>query len=391
MKTSGVVCIGALRSPMGSFGGGFYKTYAYDLAAPVIRRLLDSVSFSGEELDEVLIGHCRQAGNGPNPGRTAAVRGGVPIEVPVTTINMACPSGMKALETASMRLKLGGSRFILVGGMESMSTMPYLLKDCRWEGFKLGNRELLDGWADSIDPLIGMGMGQTAENLVDRYSISREKQDDYAALSHEKAHQAWEMGHYQAEVVPVETDDDPVERDQTIRYPVNREKLASLRPVFKKEGSITAGNACAMSDGAAFMLLTTKEIAEAEGLPILAELVAFSQGAVDPAYMGEGPAYVIPTLLEENSLQLIDIDLLEVNEAFATQILANEQVLQWDREKLNIHGGAIALGHPTGCTGVRITVTLLHALITHDKEQGIASLCGGGGVTMATLVKRLVK
>lgn len=388
MKTSSVVCIGALRSPMGSFGGGFKKTYVYDLAAPVIRRLLDSVGFSGKELDEVLIGHCRQAGNGPNPARTAAVRGGVHLDVPVTTINMACPSGMKALETASLRLRLGGARFILVGGMESMSTMPYLLKDCRWDGFRLGNRELLDGWADTIDPLIGIGMGPTAENLVDRYGISREEQDEYAASSQEKAHQAWEAGHFQAEVVPVETDDGPVERDQTIRYPVNREKLASLRPVFRKDGSVTAGNACAMADGAAFMLLTTKETAQAEGLLILAELAGFSQSAVDPAYMGEGPARAIPLLLENNSLRLADADLLEVNEAFAVQILANEQVLQWDREKLNVHGGAIALGHPTGCSGVRIVVTLLHALISHDREQGIASLCGGGGVTMAALVRR---
>lgn len=388
MKTPGVVCIGALRSPMGSFGGGFKKVYAYDLAAPVVHKLLDSAGFSGEQLDEVLIGHCRQAGNGPNPARTAAVRGGVPIHIPVTTINMACPSGMKALETASLRLKLGGARFILVGGMESMSTMPYLLKDCRWEGFRIGNKDLLDGWADSIDPLIGVGMGQTAENLVDRYGIPREDQDEYAASSHEKAHQAWESGYFKSEVTPVETDDAPVERDQTVRYPVNREKLASLRPVFRKEGSITAGNACAMSDGAAFMLLTTKDIAQAEGLPIMGELAGYVQGAVDPAYMGEGPAQAIPMLLKEHTMELADADLLEVNEAFAVQILANEKVLQWDREKLNVHGGAIALGHPTGCTGVRIVVTLLHSLITHNKEQGIASLCGGGGVTMATLVRR---
>jgi acetyl-CoA C-acetyltransferase len=388
MKTPGIVCIGALRSPMGKFGGGFKKIYAYDLAAPVIRKVLDSVGFSGKELDEVLIGHCRQAGNGPNPARTAAVRGGVPTDVPVTTINMACPSGMKALETASMRLILGSARFILVGGMESMSTMPFLLKDCRWDGFRMGNKQLLDGWADSIDPLIGQGMGQTAENLCDRYQISREEQDEYAALSQEKTHQAWESGHFKSEVIPIETDNGPVEKDETYRYPVNREKLASLPSVFRKGGSVTAGNACAMADGAAFMLLTTRDIAQAEGLPVVAELAAFSQTAVDPAYMGEGPAHVIPLLLKEHSMTIADPDLLEVNEAFAVQVLANEKVLKWDRNKLNVHGGAIALGHPTGCTGVRIVVTLLHALITHDKEQGIASLCGGGGVTMATLVKR---
>lgn len=390
MRTPNIVCIGALRSPMGRFGGGFKKTYAYDLAAPVIRKLLDSTGVSGDKLDEVLIGHCRQAGNGPNPARTASVRGGVPMSVPVTTINMACPSGMKALETASMRLTLGSARFILVGGMESMSTMPFLLKDCRWDGFRFGNKQLLDGWADSTDPLIGQGMGQTAENLCDRYKIPREEQDEYAALSQEKTHQAWESGHFKSEVIPIETDNGVVEKDETFRYPVNREKLASLRPVFKKDGTVTAGNACTMADGAAFMLLTTKEIAKAEGLPIMAELAGFTQTAVESAYMGEGPAHVIPLLLKEHSLTIDDPDLLEINEAFAIQVLANEKVLQWDRKKLNVHGGAIALGHPTGCTGVRIVVTLLHALITHDKEQGIASLCGGGGVTMATLLKRAV-
>jgi len=389
MKTPGIVCVGALRSPMGRFGGGFRKIYAYDLAAPVIRGLLNTAGIPGAKLDEVLIGHCRQAGNGPKPARTAAVRGGVPIDVPVTTINMACPSGMKALETAAMRLGTGSARFILVGGMESMSTMPFLLKDCRWDGFKMGNRQLLDGWADSTDPLIGQGMGQTAENLADKYGITREEQDEYAALSQEKAHRAWEAEAFASEVLPVETDTDPVASDETIRYPVNREKFAKLRPVFRKEGTITAANACAMADGAASMLLTTAETAKAEGLPVLAELPGFSQTAVEPATMGEGPARVIPLLLEEQSLALGDADLLEVNEAFAVQVLANELELGWERARLNVHGGAIALGHPTGCTGVRIVVTLIHALITHGKEQGVASLCGGGGVTMATLVRRV--
>lgn len=388
MKTPGVVCIGALRSPMGRFGGSFKNLPVYDLAGQVIKQLLSSVSIEPAEIDEVLIGNCRQAGNGPNPGRTASVRGGVPEHVPVSTINMACPSGMKALETASMRLMSGGARFILVGGMESMSTMPYLLKNCRWEGFRFGNKELLDGWADSVDPLIETGMGGTAENLNERYSISREEQDDYAAGSHEKAHNAWESGHFSSEVVPVEADGTVLEKDETIRYPVNREKVGKLKPVFKKDGTVTAANACAMSDGAAFLLLTTRDVASSEGLTILGEIAAFSQAAVEPAYMGEGPAHVIPMLLEENGLSIEDIDLIEVNEAFAVQILANERELGWDRSRLNVHGGAIALGHPTGCTGARLVVTLLNALSVHKKNVGVASLCGAGGVTMATLVRR---
>ena len=389
MKTPEVVCVGALRTPMGRFGGSFKEIYAYDLAAPVIKRILGDAGFTGAEIDDVLIGNCRQAGNGPNPGRTASVRGGVATEVPVATINMACPSGLKALEIAAMRLSLGGTRFVLAGGMESMSTMPYMIKDCRWTGFRMGNKELLDAWADSTDPLIGVGMGVTAENLHDKYGISREDQDQFAADSQKKAFEAREAGAFVNEIVPIEVGDKVVDQDETIRYPVNMEKMARLRPVFRKDGVVTAGNACAMADGAAFMLLTTREIATAEGLPILASLSAFSQCAVAPATMGEGPGVAIPKLLEESGLTINDPDLLEVNEAFAIQVLANEKVVEWDRAKLNVGGGAIALGHPTGCTGVRITVSLIHALARQDKELGVASLCGGGGVAMATLVRRL--
>jgi len=388
MKTPGIVCIGAKRSPMGRFGGGFRDVAVYDLGAQVIKQLLAGLDFDPGRIDEVLIGNCRQAGNGPNPGRTASVRGGVPQDIPVTTFNMACPSGMKALEYAALRLRSGEASYALVGGMESMSTMPYLLKDCRWQGFKMGDRKLLDGWADSTDPLIDAGMGTTAENLNDRYHIPRSEQDEYAAQSQEKAHAAWEAGHFAAEVLPIETGDGVVDRDETIRFPVNREKLGTLKPVFRKDGTVTAANACAMSDGAAFLLLTTADTAAADGYAPLCELAAFEQYACDPAYMGEGPGHVIPRLLTANGLAIDEIELLEVNEAFAVQVLANEREVGWDRARLNVHGGAIALGHPTGCTGARLVVTLAHALQTHDKELGVASLCGAGGVTMATLVRR---
>ena len=388
MKTPGIVCIGALRSPMGRFGGGFRDLAVYDLAAQVIKQLLGGLDFDAEKIDEVLIGNCRQAGNGPNPGRTASVRGGIPLNIPVTTFNMACPSGMKALEYASLRLSTGEARYALVGGMESMSTMPYLLKDCRWEGFKMGDRKLLDGWADSTDPLVGAGMGATAETLNERYEISRAEQDEYAAQSHEKAHAAWEAGHFAREVVPIESGGETIERDETIRFPVNREKLGKLKPVFRKDGSVTAGNACAMSDGAAFLMLTTAEIAAQDGYTPLCELLAFEQYACDPAVMGVGPGHVVPHLLQANDLGVNDIELFEINEAFAVQVLANEREVGWDRERMNVHGGAIALGHPTGCTGARIVVTLAHALHTHGKELGLASLCGAGGVTMATLIRR---
>lgn len=388
MKTPGIVCVSALRSPMGRFGGSFKDTYCYDLAAPVIKEVLAAVDFPGDRIDEVVIGNCRQAGNGPNPGRTASVRGGVSIDAPVTTINMACPSGLKALELAAMRLKLGEAKFVLVGGMESMSTMPYLLKDVRWQGFRMGNKEILDGWADATDPLIGQGMGMTAENVAEKYDIPRAEQDEYAAGSQEKASDAWDAGAFANEVVPIEVHGEAVAKDETFRWPVTLEKMAKLRPVFKKDGVVTAGNACAMADGSAFMLLTTDDVAKAEGLPVMAELAAFSQCAVEPATMGEGPGKAIPMLLEEYGLTAADPDLYEVNEAFAAQILANERVVEWDRAKLNVNGGAIALGHPTGCTGVRITVTLIHALINRGLKTGVASLCGGGGVAMAALVRR---
>ncbi len=388
MKTPGIVCVSALRSPMGRFGGSFKDTYCYDLAAPVIKQVLAAVDFPGDRIDEVVIGSCRQAGNGPNPGRTASVRGGVSIDAPVTTVNMACPSGIKALELAAMRLRLGEGKFVLVGGMESMSTMPYLLKDVRWKGFRMGNKEILDGWADATDPLIGQGMGMTAENVAEKYGIPREEQDAFAAGSQEKAFNAWEAGAFANEIVPIEVGGETVAKDETFRWPVTMEKMAKLRPVFKKDGVVTAGNACAMADGAAFMLLTTDEIAKAEGLPIMAELAAFTQCAVEPATMGEGPGKAIPMLLEENGLTAAGPDLYEVNEAFAVQVLANERVVEWDRAKLNVNGGAIALGHPTGCTGVRITVSLIHALINRGLNTGVSSLCGGGGVAMAALVRR---
>ena len=336
----------------------------------------------------MVIGTCREVGTGTSPGRTASVRGGVPIEVPVTTVNMACPSGIKALELATMRLKLGEAKFVLVGGMESMSTMPYLLKDVRWKGFRMGNKEILDGWADATDPLTGQGMGMTAENVAEKYGISREEQDAFAAGSQEKTSNAWDAGAFANEVVPIEVGGEAVAKDETFRWPVTLEKMAKLRPVFKKDGVVTAANACAMADGAAFMLLTTDEVAKAEGLPVMAELAAFSQCAVEPATMGEGPGKAIPMLLEENGLTAASPDLYEVNEAFAAQVLANERVVEWDRAKLNVNGGAIALGHPTGCTGVRITVTLIHSLINRGLSTGVASLCGGGGVAMAALIRR---
>jgi acetyl-CoA C-acetyltransferase len=296
---------------------------------------------------------------------------------------------------ASRQIRLGDSNVVLVGGFDSMSTIPYLLKNTRWQGFKMGDKKLEDGWSDSIDPLIGQGMGATAENLYDKYKIPREEQDQFAAESHNKAHQAWENGWFDAEVVPVEVPPahrkaEPVTfaKDETIRYPVNLEKLAKLPCVFRKDGVVTAANACGMSDGACALVFTSRDKAEELGKKPLFSIRGYAQTAVPPETMGEGPGFVIPMALEKAGMSLNDMDLIEVNEAFAIQVLVNEQQLGWDRSKLNVNGGAIALGHPTGISGARIVVTLYHALKTHDKEYGVAGICGGGGVTMAMVIKR---
>lgn len=395
MNLTDIVAISACRTPMGAFGGTLKDMAAYDIGAVAVKAAVERAGLTGDQIEDVILGSCRQAGNGPNPARTASVRGGVSKDAPVITLNMACPSGMRAVAMASQQIRLGDHEIVLVGGFDSMSTIPFLLKGARWAGFKMGDRKLEDGWSDSIDPLIGQGMGGTAENLVDKYKISRVDQDEFAAQSHEKAHQAWEKGWFDAEVVSIEV---PAEkkgapptafkRDETIRYPVDREKLAKLPAVFRKEGTVTAANACGMSDGATALVVTHREKAKSLGKKPLFSIVSYSQVAVAPETMGEGPGLAIPAALKKAKMTLSDMDLIEVNEAFAVQVLANELVLKWDRSKVNVHGGAIALGHPTGISGARILVTLYHALKQHDKEMGIAAICGGGGVSMAMVIKR---
>jgi acetyl-CoA C-acetyltransferase len=394
MDLKDIVVISAVRTPMGRFGGTLKDIASYDIGAHAIKSALERIKMGGDQIDEVIYGNCRQAGNGPNPSRTASVRGGVPIEVSTQTINMACPSGMKTLSLASQSIRLGDSSIVMAGGMDSMSTIPYLLKGARWQGFKMGDKTLEDGWSDSIDPLCGQGMGVTAENLAEKYDISREEQDNYAVESHKKAARAQEKGWFDEEIVPMtvpgKRGEDPITfgKDESIRADTNKEKLGKLKAVFKKDGTVTAGNACGMTDGATALILTSREKAKALGYPPLFSILSYSSTAVQPEVMGEGPSRSIPLALENASMSLSDIDFIEVNEAFAVQILANERVLKWDRDKLNVHGGAIALGHPTGISGARIIVTLYHALKTHEKELGIAGICGGGGVSMAMVIKR---
>ncbi|MBW2264486.1 MAG: thiolase family protein, partial [Deltaproteobacteria bacterium] len=307
----------------------------------------------------------------------------------------ACPSGMMCVSLAAKGILTGDCVVYVVGGMDSMSTIPYLLKDVRWKGFKMGDKSLMDGWSDSIDPLCGYGMGVTAENVAEKNGIGREDMDAFAVESHRKAAKAWQDGAFDEEVVPIEVP--PASRkekgftfdkDETIRADTSVEALAKLRPAFKKDGTVTPGNACGMSDGATALVVTTREKAKALGKPPLFSILSYASTAVDPAYMGEGPGYAIPVALEKAGMTLGDMDFIEVNEAFAAQVLANERKLEWDRSKLNVHGGAIALGHPTGISGARILVTLYNVLKRNDARHGIASICGGGGVTMAMVIKR---
>jgi acetyl-CoA C-acetyltransferase len=394
MKLNDIVVISAVRTPMGSFGGSLRDIPSHEIGAVSIREAVRRSAVNPNDISEVILGSCRQAGNGPNPARTAAVKAGISKSVPVVTLNMACPSGMKALSQASQVIRSGDGNVIVVGGFESMSSIPYLLKNARWDGFKMGNKTLEDGWSDSIDPLINQGMGETAENLFDKYKISRLEQDEFAITSHNKASLAQKNGWFDEEIVPIElksvknTDSVCFSKDETIRHSIDIEKMAKLKPAFRKDGTVTAGNSCGLSDGSTAMIVTSREYANSIGAKPLFSLVSFGQTAVSPETMGEGPAHSIPLALNNAGISLSDMDLIEVNEAFAVQVLANERALNWDRSKLNVNGGAIALGHPTGISGARIIVTLYYALKRLDKTYGVASICGGGGVTIATVIKR---
>jgi acetyl-CoA C-acetyltransferase len=389
-----IVAVAAVRTPIGSFGGTLRDVPAYDLGAAAIRAVLERGHIDAALIDKVIYANCRQAGNGPNPARTAAIRGGLPLTSPVMTVNMACPSGIKTVMLAARELQAGGANFILAGGMESMSTMPYLLKGARWEGFKAGDKTLMDSWSDTIDPLCGYGMGMTAENQAAKYDITRAAQDEFALQSQQRAAAAQEAGFFKDEIVPFRLEPDRKHPDGVLfaqdegwRPDTTPEKLAKLRPVFKKDGTVTAGNACTMGDAACAIVLTTREQAAAHGLKPLFQVVSFAETAVDPTMMGDGPSAVIPMALAAAGMTLADMDFIEVNEAFAAQVLANERALHWNRDRVNVWGGAIALGHPTGFTGGRLLITLSSILRRNGKELGIAAICGGGGVTTGMVIR----
>jgi acetyl-CoA C-acetyltransferase len=390
-----VVILSAVRTPIGKYGGSFKEMNAVSLGVSAAVEAMKRASVSPTQIDEVIFGMARQAGNRPNPARQILYHAGIPVERTAFTVNKACASGMKAIALACQSLLIGENSIVLAGGTENMSQIPYLLDGARW-GYRLGDGVLVDAmYRDGLFcPLAEMIMGETAEILAAKFGISRAEQDEYALDSQMRTKRAAEEGRFKDEIVPVQVKDKRgqecvITDDEHPRPATTIEKLAKLAPVFKEGGTVTAGNSSGLTDAAAALVLTTESLAKERGVKPLAEVLGFASGAVDPKEMGLGPVPATKKLLEALSLGLDDIDLIEINEAFAAQVLACERELSWDSDKRNIKGGAIALGHPIGCTGARITVTLLHSLIQEDKELGLATLCVSGGQGMALALKRL--
>jgi len=394
VSESRVLLAGGVRTPIGNFGGALAGSSAAALGGMAARAALERAGVPAGAVDEVIVGHARQAGNGPNLARQIVRRAGLADEVPAYTINKACASGMQAIASAALSVRAGEAAVALAGGTEHMSSIPFLAPDVRW-GKKLGDETLLDAmYRDGyLCPLCNQVMGETSETLAVEYAIGREEQDAYALASHERAARAWEEGRFAREVIPVTVGEGKraltVERDEHVRPDASAEELARLRPVFKKEGTITAGNASAITDGAAAVVVLSEAAAHAHGAAPQAALLGSVSVAVDPARMGIGPVPAVRKLLERHKLELDQIDVVELNEAFASQVLACDRDLKFDRERLNVNGGAIALGHPTGCSGTRIVVALLHELARVKGRYGLATLCVSGGQGMAMLVEAI--
>ena len=389
-----VVIVAATRTAVGSFQGALANIPAVELGAAVIRRLLQQTGLDPAEVDEVILGQVLTAGAGQNPARQAAIGAGLPHAVPAMTLNKVCGSGLKALHLAAQAIRCGDAEVVIAGGMENMSLAPYVMPAAR-TGLRMGHGKLLDSMIqDGLwDAFNDYHMGITAENLVDKYGITREAQDAFAAASQQKARAAIEAGRFRDEITPIEIPQrkgEPLvfDTDEQPRAGTTAESLAKLKPAFKKDGSVTAGNASSLNDGAAAVLLMSAEKAEALGLPVLARIASYANAGVDPAIMGIGPVSATRRCLEKAGWSLDDLDLIEANEAFAAQALAVGQELGWDADKVNVNGGAIAIGHPIGASGCRILVTLLHEMIRRDAHKGLATLCIGGGQGVALALER---
>ncbi|MFZ2289411.1 MAG: acetyl-CoA C-acetyltransferase [Halopseudomonas yangmingensis] len=389
-----VVIVAATRTAIGSFGGQFAAIPAHQLGATVIRRLLEQTGIDPASVDEVILGQVLTAGCGQNPARQAAIHAGLPHSVPALTLNKVCGSGLKALHLAAQAIRCGDAEIIIAGGQESMSLSPHLLPISR-TGQRMGHGQLLDSMIhDGLwDAFNDYHMGITAENLVEKYAISREEQDAFAAASQQKAVAAQQAGHFHAEITPVSVSQRKgdallIDTDEQPRAGTTSESLGKLRPAFKKDGSVTAGNASSLNDGAAAVLLMSASKAAELGLPVMARLAGWANAGVDPAIMGIGPVSATRRCLDKAGWQLQELDLIEANEAFAAQALAVGRELQWDPARVNVNGGAIALGHPIGASGCRVLVSLLHEMIRRDVRKGLATLCIGGGQGVALAIER---
>jgi acetyl-CoA C-acetyltransferase len=388
-----VYILSAVRTPIGKFGGALASLSAADMGVVAANAAMERAGVAPEQVNETIFGNARQAGGGPNVARQISIRAGVPKEVPAYTVNMACASGMKSIALGFEAIANGNAECVLAGGTESMSRLPYYLEQARW-GYRLGNAELVDGmYRDGFFcPMSKMVMGETAEVLAEQYKIGREEQDEFALCSQQRAARAIESGRFDDEIAPVTVEGKRgatvVSRDEHPLARVTLEKMAKLAPVFSKTGTITAGNASGITDGAAAMVLANEEFVTRNGLKPLVRIEAYTQAGVEPRTMGIGPVPAMQKLEKKTGIATSDYDVVELNEAFAAQVLACDRELHFDREKLNVNGGAIALGHPIGCTGTRITVTLVHEMLRRKAQRGAATLCVSGGLGMAMALSR---
>ncbi len=382
-----VYILSAVRTPIGKFGGSLASLTSADMGVVAAKAAIERAGIQPDQVEETIFGSARQAGGGPNPARQISIRSGVPQEVPAFTVNKACASGLKSIALAYQAILLGDSSCILAGGTESMSRVPYYL-EARW-GYRLGNQDLVDGmYRDGFFcPMAKMVMGETAELLAEHYKISREEQDEFALQSQARAARAIAAGRFDDELVPVmiETKKGTTtfSRDEHPFADASMEKLGKLAPVFSKTGTVTAGNSSGITDGAAAVVLANEHFVKTNNLKPLARITAVTSAGVDPRSMGIGPVPALRKLEDKHNLRLHDFGLIELNEAFAAQVIACDRELNFNRDRLNVNGGAIALGHPIGCTGARITVTLLHEMLKRNTRRGVATLCVSGGMGMA--------
>jgi acetyl-CoA C-acetyltransferase len=387
-----VYIVSAVRTPIGKFGGTLASETAADMGVVAAKAAMERAGIQPQQVEETIFGNARQAGGGPNPTRQISIRSGIPQEVPAYTVNKACASGMKSIALGFQEIAVGNLDCVLAGGTESMSRVPFYLDGARF-GYRMGNQEVVDGmYRDGFFcPMAKMVMGETAEVLAEQYKISREEQDQFALCSQTRAAAAQSSGRFDAEIAPVAIEGKKgaivFARDEHLFLDATIEKMAKLAPVFSKTGTISAGNSSGITDGAAAMVLASENFVKQNNLEPLARIIAATSAGVDPRIMGIGPVPAIRKMEAKYGLALADFDLIELNEAFAAQVLACDRELHFDRGKLNVNGGSIALGHPIGCTGTRITVTLLHEMLKRKSKRGLATLCVSGGMGMALAIE----